>query len=414
MSLAEGTQCSIAYKKYAIGSMASNAEAISATDLVATGAQLLRRVSSSLKLAKDTYKSNEIRPDRQIFDFRHGIRRVTGSISGEWSPGTYFDFFEAALRATRVPAVTGSPADFTSVAASASAKTFTFASGDAAAKGFRVGDIVQFTGLTATGNNSVNYLVTTITGAGTVLGVLPAPTDMAADTTFTVAQTGSTVSMPTSGFVSRKFAFEHQFTDIDTSHLFTECRIGGITWSLPATGLATIEIPVMGRNMELYSAATAPFFTTPTDVNTNGIFAAVNGQLRVGGITVGVVTGLKITLNLNPSSDAVVGQNFAPEVFLGPADVTGDMTFMLEDNTLVADFVNESEIDIVAYLTTASAPGSPAASIYLPRVKLGDAAVAVTGGAAQIVTAPFQALRAKTAGGGIEATTIRITDTTAV
>src|SRR4029077_2884362 len=213
MSLAEGTQCSIAYKKYAIGSMASNAEAISATDLVATGAQLLRRVSSSLKLAKDTYKSNEIRPDRQIFDFRHGIRRVTGSISGEWSPGTYFDFFEAALRATRAPAVTGSPADFTSGAASASAKTFTFASGDAAAKGFRVGDIIQFTGLTATGNNSVNYLVTTITGAGTVLGVLPAPTDMAADTTFTVAQTGSTVSMPTSGFVSRKFAFEHQFTD---------------------------------------------------------------------------------------------------------------------------------------------------------------------------------------------------------
>lgn len=414
MSLAEGTQCSIAYKAYAVGTMASNAQAVSATDLIATGAQQLRRVSSSLKLAKDPYKSNEIRPDRQIFDFRHGIRRVTGSISGEWSPGTYFDFFEAALRTTKATAVTASNTDFTSAAASASAKTITFAVGDAHAKGFRVGDIIQFTGMSTVANNATNFLITSINVGGTILGVLPAPIDQAADTAFTVTQMGKTISMPTTGFVSRKFAFEEQFTDIDVSHLFTECRIGGITWTLPATGLATIEIPVMGRNMETYSAATSPFFTAATAVNTNGILAAVNGQLRVGGVTVGVVTGLTITLNLNPSSDAVVGQNFVPEVFLGPADVSGSMTFMLEDDTLISVFLNETEIEVLCYLTTTTAAGSPATSIYLPRVKLGDAAVAVTGGAAQIVTAPFQALRYGTAGTGIEATTIRITDTTAV
>ena len=41
----------------------------------APGAQALRRISSDLSLKKDTYQSSEIRPDQQIADFRHGVRR---------------------------------------------------------------------------------------------------------------------------------------------------------------------------------------------------------------------------------------------------------------------------------------------------------------------------------------------------
>ncbi len=413
MSLAEGTQAAIVYKAYAAGTITSNTEATSSSDLGVGSAKILRRVSSSLALKKDTYKSNEIRTDRQIFDFRHGTRRVSGSLSGELSPATYFDFFEAALRCTKVSAITGSPSDFTSVSASASGKTFTFAAGDLHTKGFRAGDIVQFTTMSTTANNATNFLITSITGSNRVMHVLPAPSDQTADTTFTVAQIGKTLTMPTSSFVSRKFGIEHNFTDIDKSHLFTECRVGGAMLKCPASGLTTVEFPVMGRDMELYSAGTAPFFTSPTDVNTNGIFAAVNGILRVGGATVGVVTGLDITLALNPSSDAVVGQNFVPEIFLGPLDVTGQMTVLLEDNTFVTDFLNETEIDILAYFTTTSAVDSPAMSIYLPRVKLGDASVAVQGGAAQTMTCPFQALRYGTAAAGVDATTVRIADTQA-
>lgn len=414
MSLAEGTQAAVVYKAYSTGVISSNSQPTSSSDPAATGAQILRRVSSSLKLAKDTYKSNEIRTDRQIFDFRHGTKRVTGSIQGEWSPGTYFDFFEASLRTTKIAAITGSQTDFTSVTASASGKTFTFAAGNPHTKGFRVGSIIQFTNLSVSGNNATNFLITGMGGTtNRTVSVLPAPSDMTADSSFTVAEVGKSAIMPVTSFVSRKFAFEHQFTDIDYSHLFTECRIGGFTIQLPASGLATAEFPVMGRDMELYSGGSAPFFTSPTDVNTNGIFAAVNGLLRVGGSTVGVITGLNIQLNMNPQSDAVVGQSYVPEIFLGPADVTGQLTALLEDNTLVTDFKNETEIDILAYLTTASAVNSPAATIYLPRVKLGDAPVGVQGGAAQSLTIPFQALRYGTAGAGIDATTIRIQDTQA-
>ena len=65
---------------------------------VAAAAQLLRRVTSTVDLSKDTYSSNEIRPDMQVADFRHGVRRVKGSISGELSPKTYSDQLSAMLK----------------------------------------------------------------------------------------------------------------------------------------------------------------------------------------------------------------------------------------------------------------------------------------------------------------------------
>lgn len=62
--------------------------------------QRLRRVASTLALTKDAFTSNEVRPDQQISDMRHGARRVAGQISGELSKTTYDDFIAAALRGT--------------------------------------------------------------------------------------------------------------------------------------------------------------------------------------------------------------------------------------------------------------------------------------------------------------------------
>jgi hypothetical protein len=64
-----------------------------------------------------------------------------------------------------------------------------------------------------------------------------------------------------------------------------------------------------------------------------------------------------------------VGQNFVPEIFLGRANVTGTATAFFQDSTLIADFKNETEVSILAYLTTTSAVNSPACrSIAAPEV----------------------------------------------
>lgn len=60
-----------------------------------------RHTGSSLKVAKDSFVSEELRADRQIADFRHGVKRVEGGIDFELSYGGVFDdVFEAVLGGT--------------------------------------------------------------------------------------------------------------------------------------------------------------------------------------------------------------------------------------------------------------------------------------------------------------------------
>lgn len=413
MSLAEGVSARVSFKPYATGVISSNSQPTSSDDPGASGGQILRRVSSSLKLEKETYQSEEIRSDRQIADFRHGTRRVTGGVSGEFSPGTYWDFLEAALRGTEAAAESAGNSELTSATFDATASTVVFAGGSAHDEGFRVGSIVQFTDLAETANNSINFLIISMTSNGRTLGLYPAPTTATADTSFTMAEVGKSLIMPESGFVSRKFAFEHWFEDIDITRLFTECRVEGFTIDLPATGLGTFEFSVMGRDMEIYSDSNSPFFSAPSAATTTGIFAAVNGVLYVQGARIGVVTGINIAGTLSGSSDAVVGQNYVPEVFLGRLNITGNATVLLEDATFIDYFKNETEVSILVFLTTTSDADSPAASIFLPRVKFGDADVPLTGEGSQPLTMPFQALKVATAGSGVDATTIRFMDSAA-
>ena len=105
--IAEGSGVSLRYKFYASGAMAAAAEADPATDPGATGGHVLRYTQSSLNLRANATTSAEILPSRQVRSNRRTSRRVEGSISGELSPGTYFDFFEAVLRGTRAAETAG-------------------------------------------------------------------------------------------------------------------------------------------------------------------------------------------------------------------------------------------------------------------------------------------------------------------
>ena len=60
----------------------------------------LRHTSCAVALTKDGFQSNELRSDRQITDFRHGVKRVQGDIGIELSYGEYDPFLEGALFGT--------------------------------------------------------------------------------------------------------------------------------------------------------------------------------------------------------------------------------------------------------------------------------------------------------------------------
>jgi hypothetical protein len=389
MTIAKGIAKQLIYKK----------ETTFGTLAGASSAQRLRRTESTLNLQKDTYQSAEIRSDYQIADFRHGVRRVAGNVNGELSLGTYKDFIAHVLRQDWVAGVSKTNSDFTSVTSDSGTKTFTFASGNPITEGFRVGDVIRWTGLAATANNSRNMRITALTSTAITVAE-SITTDASPDSSFTVAVVGSKVMVPSTGHTDTSFTFEHYFSDLDKTEVFTGVKVNTMEIGLPATGMATINMAMMGQNRTLdpNGDGSAPYFTSPTSETTTAILAAVSGVLRVNGADNAVVTGITINISGNITGDPVVGSNLIPNMFTGRVNVTGSFTAYFDGQSLDEAFDDESEVSLHFMLTTADGEPKPFLAVHLPRIKLGGNDKN-DGEGGLIQTIPFQALLKPTTSG---------------
>lgn len=393
--------------------LAYKAETVFGTSPAAAGAQSLRRVQSTLDLNKDTYQSNEIRADLQVANFRHGVRRVSGKISGELSCKTYSDFFAAILKRDFTAGATAAAASLT-IAGTGPTYTVTRSARSFLTDGFKVGDLVRLSvGALNVANINRNLLVTAVTA--TALTVLPlSAVAMVAEgpvTGCTVTVQGKKTYIPQSGHTDRSFSIEHWYSDLGQSELFTGCKISKLALGLPPTGMATIDMDVMGQDV---TAAAAQYFTAPTAQTSTGTLAAVNGVLRVGGTTVASLTGLSLDLSAAFKGDPVVGSNKIPTLFPGRVQVTGQATAYFDSVALRDAFLNETEIDLVGVFTADNTNTSPAIALALPRIKLGGSAKN-DGENGLVQTLPFTALLNTAGGAGTatELTTMTIQDTEA-
>lgn len=385
--------------------------------------QSLRRVQSTLDLAKDTYQSNEIRPDQQVADFRHGVRRVQGAIQGELSPGTYKDFFGAILKRdfAAVTAITGVSV---TIAGAGPTYTVTRSAGDYLAGGLKVGDVVRLTAGTLNALNiNKNLLITALTATVMTVVTLNGTAMFAegpiASTTVTVQ--GKKTWVPTSGHTDKSFSVEHWFPDVPASELFTGVKMTQVAVDLPPSGMATVNWTAMGQDLADTVAKrvggvalNAQYFTSPTAASTGASLASVNGIVRLAGGQVVTLTGLSLNVAANFTGDPVVGSNVVPNQFPGRVVITGQAT-MYFDNTTVRDaFVNETEVDLVAVFTTDNTATADFVSFVLPRVKIGGASKD-DGEKGIVQTLPFQALLNVAGGTGLatERTTLSIQDSLA-
>lgn len=379
----------------------------------ASAAQLLRRTTSTVDLSKDTYQSNEIRPDMQIADFRHGVRRIKGALSGELSPKTYSDFISSVLKRDFTAGASATSVSLT-IAGSVGAWTVTRAAGSYLTDGFKIGDVIRLSvGALNANNINKNLMITALTATVATCVVLNATTMTAEGpiTGCTVTVQGKKTFIPGTGQTDNSYSIEHWFSDISQSEVFSGVKIDKAVIALPPTGMATATFDVLGQNI---TAAASEYFTSPTAITSTGVVAAVNGILLVGGVAQTVVTGL--TINLDPvfSGDPVVGANTIPNQFAGPVMVSGQFTAYFTDNTLRDLFVNETESSLMVALTTDNTATADVVSFVLPRIKVGGQQKNDgTGGIVQ--TFPFTALYNSNGGAGIatEQTTISCQDTQA-
>lgn len=402
MGLANSVAMQMAFKKYATSVITPGSEPVPATDPAVAGAQSLRRVGSTISPVKATFKSNEIRADKQIIDMRHGARSVTGNITAELSPLTFEKFYEAVIRSTWVAGQTATQATLTSIAADNPTSSLTIGASTWAAAGFRIGDTVRITGITGP-NLGLNFTILSVAGA--VATVYPAPTTATSQVTFTITVPGYKVQAPAAP-VNTKWAFEHWYSDDSLSHLFTECRFASIKTSIPASGMATIDAKILGRNVVI---GTSQFFTSPTAATTTALCTSFGGVLLIGGVTSGVITSAEITMDNQASIVDAAFNTVAPEIFTGALAVTGTFTALLQDNVLLTSFMNETAVTIIFQLTTSSATNTDFVTITLPKVKLTSANFANSGMQGVPVTFGFQALEIP-ATTGYDATTVVIHD----
>ena len=375
-----------------------------------TGGQTLRRVSSTFNLTKETYQSEEIRTDYQLVDFRHGVRAVEGSISGELSAGTYADFLASAL-ARNWTAATPSALGSTTIASVGGTYTITRTTGSWLTDAVRVGNVIRLTGF-ATANNNANLLVIALTATvATVVALngVKLTNETVASGVAAVA-TGKTTYAPTTGHTDDSYTFEEWYADIGQSEVTVGNKVNTVGIALPATGLTTVDLSFMGQDLK--QRGVSQFFTSPSAQNSSGIFAAVNGALIVNGAPVALVTGANFNINRNMTSEAVVGSNIKPEIYEGRIIVDGDFTTLYQDGTFAGYFDKETEISLVVALTANSLPNSEFMSFTIPRLKL-STDTKDDGEKGIVSSNSFQALKGFGAN-GFEATTLMIQDSTLV
>jgi hypothetical protein len=226
MPISKGVAKQVGYRKEAtFGVLAGN-----------TSGKLLRRVSSSFNLVKETYESAEIRTDRQVIDMRHGVRSAEGTINGELSSGSYADFMASIVGKEFVPISLGTAVQ-TTITAVGGVYTLVRATGSWLGDGIKVGMVIRATGLTATGDNSKNLLVASVTATNTVVVPLNGSTMTAQVTasSVTITAPGKQTFVPNAGHTDDSYTIEEFYSDIAQSEVYTGMKVNSLAVQLPAT-----------------------------------------------------------------------------------------------------------------------------------------------------------------------------------
>jgi hypothetical protein len=338
---------------------------------LANSGKLLRRVNASPNLMRDAFTSQEILPSHQLRDARLGTIRTPMTLSGQFAPGAYVDFIEGMVRRTFTAGVSATGMTVTAVAGPPG--TFTRAAGSWLTDGFKVGDVVRYTGFTAgaAGNNARNYRIIDLTATiMTVTGIgLEVVAAAASAPTIGCSVVGKKTFIPATGHIFNAYTVEDLKPDASplSSHRYQDMRMQALAIRLPATGIATLEAQLVGRQRLV---GTTAYFTAPTAMTTDNSFAAVSGTLRLAGADIATVTGLTLQLSCPIEAPACVGTNLVPDNFQGMLSMRAQASMLFTDDTFTSNYDAETEFDLAVELTSDSTVNSAFVAIVMNRVKI--------------------------------------------
>ena len=205
------------------------------------------------------------------------------------------------------------------------------------------------------------------------------------------------------GTTPKHFSIEDYAADIDQARMFSGCTVSSMAISIAPNQMVTTTFGMVGKDMSMGTTE-----KTQDAASGNSPFDAYSGDLAIGNVgsatTSAIVTGIDFTLNNSFAPTFVVGDDSAPCLEVGRAEVEGTITAYFEDAALINRFIDETETAISVSVDDPT--GGNAYTFLFPRVKINSADVGVDGPNSRIINMSFVALYDDT-----EDTNLKITRT---
>jgi len=367
-TVAEGIRKVVSYKKQsALGSPA-----------IGAGGQILRRESAVFQLNKANYENTEIVTHQQSTGARHGLQSTVGKLEGLLSGLTYSAWIQSALRRdfTAASATTGALTNVTAAVTVGAQGTFTRGTGSYLTDGFKVGDVVRWTGWATTGvpNNSHNFQIIGLTAlvmtVVAINGVAVGP--KATGDSVTCTTPGKKTWVPTTGHTDDFYTVEEWYPDVARSEVYSDLKVGNLALDLPASGNVKASFDLMGLKRTL---DTTQQMTSPSAATTSDVLTAVQGVVCINGVQYQIATGLQINIEQGLAADGpVIGSNYSPDISRGRIKVSGQISAFFTDAALQTLFDAETAVSLVLALAADTTAAAHFIGISLPKIKLfGDA-----------------------------------------
>ena len=191
------------------------------------------------------------------------------------------------------------------------------------------------------------------------------------------------------GTTPKFFSIEDYAADIDQARVFTGMSVSTMGISLAPNQMVTTTFGMVGKDMTMSA-------TEKTQDAASGAapFDAYSGDLSIGNVggaaPVAIVTALDFTLNNSYAPTFVIGDDSAPSLEYGRAEVEGTLTAYFEDAALINRFLNETETEIEVSVDDPT--GANSYTFQFPRVKINSADVGVDGPTSRMISMSFVAL----------------------
>ena len=191
------------------------------------------------------------------------------------------------------------------------------------------------------------------------------------------------------GVAPKFFSIEDYAADIDQARLFTGMAVSSMGISLAPNQMVTTTFGMVGKDMTIGAVQ-----KTQDAASGAAPFDAYSGDIAIGNVgsssATGIVTGLDFTLTNSFAPTFVIGDDSAPSLEYGRAEIEGTLTAYFEDAALITRFLDEVESELEVSVDDPT--GANAYTFLFPRIKINSAAVGVDGPPSRIINMSFVAL----------------------